>query len=87
MRKSEIVFKIGKMDNSFIDGILLLGVFYYSNIDEMVDSHVVEEHFPELEELGLSDLAEGQIEYSGELSIFELSEELERRGFITQISL
>lgn len=51
----------------------------------MIDQHIVDERFPILEELDLSDLAEGVMEHGGSLSIFELVDGLRELGFEVQI--
>lgn len=88
MKKSEIIIKIGDMpEDSYDLGSLRVGVFYAEDPDVMVDEHVVDELFPELEEMDMVDLSEGELEYSGCLNKYELSEELEEMGFTTQVIL
>ncbi len=53
----------------------------------MMDEHIVDEVFPELEELMLLDLAEGVMEYGGTLSVLELTDALREIGFEVQIAL
>ena len=88
MKKSEIIIKIGDMpEDSYDLGSLRVGVFYAEDPDTMVDEHVVDELFPELEEMDMADLSEGELEYTGMLDKYELSELLEEVGFTTQIVL
>ena len=86
MNKKKYLFKIGDpYDDGFVKLMCSVGVFHANEPDTMIEEHVVDELFPELEELDMSDLAEGEIEYMGELDKEELAYELNERGFKTQV--
>jgi hypothetical protein len=52
----------------------------------IIDSHVSDEIFPELKDIGLEDLSEGVLEYSGNLSKEKLVDKLKEMGFNAKLA-
>ena len=90
MKKSDFYLKI--MDaphDSFLfeegSAFISVSAWHTNERDRMVDEHIASHLFPNLERIGLEDLAEGEMEYNGKLSKKELGEQLERMGFIVEV--
>ncbi len=76
MKKTNIFLEVVKGDeDSLLASEIQVRAWLDAEKDQMVDAHLTEE-FPELEELDLYDLMEGEMEYDGSLSIEELKNEL-----------
>lgn len=87
-KKENFLFKVYDIDSSdTMFGDIPFGVSAFDkNGKYMIDAHVSDEIFPELKRIGLEDLAEGELEYSGKLSKEELVEKLKSMGFNAIIS-
>ena len=78
--KDKYIFRV--FDNEEQDTYGDVGVAVFDKNDHfMIDIHVSDELFPELKTIGLEDLAEGVLEYSGKLSKEELTDKLISMGF------
>jgi hypothetical protein len=78
--KENYIFKVfdNEEQNTYGD----VGVAVFDKNDKyMIDIHVSDELFPEIKEIGLEDLTEGVLEYSGKLSKEELVDKLKSMGF------
>lgn len=91
--KSEIMLKVADISNSKLAWLetlretgatFLIGGFYSSNPDQMIDDHIAE-NFPELHALQIYDEVEGQMSYYGELNHKQLIKTLNQMGFITEM--
>jgi len=78
--KENYIFKV--FDNEEQQTYGDVGVAVFDKNDKyMIDIHVSDELFPEIKEIGLEDLTEGVLEYSGKLSKEELVDKLKSMGF------
>lgn len=78
MEKGDLYLQVTESDS----GICPINVTAWLDDERevMLDEHLTE-LFPELEDVGLMDLCEGEMEFDGELNVAQLSNLLERMGF------
>jgi len=80
--KSNFIFKIYDLDQDEYLSSTPFGIAVFDKAGKfMVDEHVTDELFPELKKIGLEDLAEGELEYMGQLNKEALIDKLKSMGF------
>lgn len=78
MKKKSFILKVQvPPDDYMIEGSLEVSAWRGA---DMIDEHI-SELFPELQDIGLTDLMEGSMEYAGELSREEMVVKLKELGF------
>lgn len=82
--KDNYIFKVFNNEDQNTYGDVGVAVFDKNN-KYMIDIHVSDELFPEIKEIGLEDLAEGILEYSGKLSKEQLTDKLKSMGFNARV--
>lgn len=81
-KKENFLFKVYSIDTSQYYSPSDIGVSVFEKTGKYsIDAHVVDEIFHELRNLGLGDLAEGELEYSGKLSKEQLVDKLISMGY------
>lgn len=85
MKPKDIILKIEEPPvDSFVDAPMIVTGWYDLAPELMIDEHLCE-LFPKLEDLFLSDLMEGAMEYNGAFTKDELKLKLDALGFKTII--
>ena len=80
--KSDFIFKVYDIDGDEFYSSNNFGISVFDKEGKfMVDEHVSDELFPELKKIGLEDLAEGELEYLGQLKKDALIDKLKSMGF------
>lgn len=80
--KSDFLFKVYDINDDEFYTSSSFGISVFDKDGKfMVDEHVSDELFPELKNIGLEDLAEGELEYTGNLNKNALIDKLNSMGF------
>lgn len=80
MTKNQIFLEVFESEGFSVASVVIIA-WLDQNKTQMCEAYITEEFFDDLENMEIDDLSEGEMEYSGDLSVEKLKEELKNKGF------